>query len=122
MPLTPLLGDVVIALETASAEAAREGKPLADHLSHLVVHGMLHLLGHDHQLAAEADEMEALEVAVLGCPCMAISGWLRKKHDPNYEPRWSVTVWLYQKYGAPAGIAVFVFFFLAALGVRALIV
>jgi hypothetical protein len=63
-----------------------------------------------------------LQVALLSCPCMAISGWLRKQHDPNYEPRWSVTVWLYQKYGPAAGIGVFVFFFLAALGVRALIV
>lgn len=63
-----------------------------------------------------------IQVALLGCPCMAISGWLRKQHDPSYEPRWSVTVWLYQKYGAAAGIAVFVFFFLAALGVRALLI
>ena len=62
------------------------------------------------------------QIALLGCPCMALSGWLRKQHDPNYEPRWSVTVWLYQKYGPAAGIGVFVFFFLAALGVRSLIV
>ena len=63
-----------------------------------------------------------VQVALLGCPCMAISGWLRTKHDPDYVPRWSVTVWLYQKYGPAAGIAVFVFFLCAALGVRALIV
>lgn len=63
-----------------------------------------------------------IQIALLGCPCMALSGWLRKQHDPEYEPRWSVTVWLYQKYGPAAGIGVFVFFFLAALGVRALIV
>lgn len=62
-----------------------------------------------------------IQVALLGCPCMAISGWLRKQHDPDHEPRWSVTVWLYQRYGPAAGIAVFVFFFAAALGVRALI-
>ena len=62
------------------------------------------------------------QIALLGCPCMALSGWLRKQHDPSYEPRWSVTVWLYQKYGPAAGVGVFVFFFLAALGVRALIV
>ena len=62
------------------------------------------------------------QIALLGCPCMALSGWLRKQHDPNYEPRWSVTVGLYQKYGPAAGIGVFVFFFLAALGVRSRIV
>lgn len=61
----PVLGDVVIALETAVAEAAAEGKTVADHLSHLVVHGILHLLGHDHEAVAEAEQMEALEVAVL---------------------------------------------------------
>ena len=62
------------------------------------------------------------QIALLGCPCMALSGWLRKQHDPTYVPRWSVTVWLYQKYGAVAGVAVFVFFFFAALAVRSFIV
>lgn len=61
------------------------------------------------------------QVALLGCPCMALSGWLRKQHDPTYEPRWSVTVWLYQKYGAAAGVGVFVFFLVAALVARSLI-
>lgn len=61
-----------------------------------------------------------VQVALLGCPCMLLSGWLRRKHDPSYQMRWSVTVWLYQKYGRAAGVAVFVFFALAALGVRAL--
>lgn len=59
------LGDIVIALETTSAEAALESKSLADHLRHLVVHGTLHLLGYDHATAGEATEMEALEVRVL---------------------------------------------------------
>lgn len=63
-----------------------------------------------------------VQVGLLGCPFMLVSGWLRRKHDPNYETRWSITAWLYQKYGPAAGIAVFVFFALAALGVRALIV
>lgn len=65
------LGDVIIALETSRDEAAREGKPLADHLSHLVVHGVLHLLGHDHIEDAEARHMERLEtqiLAALGIP------------------------------------------------------
>ena len=61
-----MLGDVVIAFETACAEADTEGKPLADHLCHLVVHGVLHLLGYDHIAASAADEMEGLERNVLG--------------------------------------------------------
>ncbi len=68
-PKTPgaprLLGDVVIALGVARAEARRDGKPLAAHLSHLVVHGILHLLGHDHETAAEAARMERLEARIL---------------------------------------------------------
>ncbi len=60
-----VLGDVVVAYETAAAEAAEEGKALADHLSHLVVHGMLHLLGYDHETETEADPMERLEIQVL---------------------------------------------------------
>lgn len=59
------LGDVVLALETVLAEAAAHGKPPADHLAHLTVHGVLHLLGHDHEAEAEAAEMEALEVRIL---------------------------------------------------------
>jgi probable rRNA maturation factor len=60
-----LLGDVVLAFETVSAEARAQGKPLADHLRHLVVHGVLHLLGFDHARAIEARRMEALERTVL---------------------------------------------------------
>lgn len=60
------LGDVVVALETARAEARAQRKPLADHLRHLVVHGMLHLLGLDHRGAREARRMERLEAKVLG--------------------------------------------------------
>lgn len=59
------LGDIVVAFETASAEAAATGTPLADHLSHLVVHAMLHLLGHDHEIESEAEAMERLEVEIL---------------------------------------------------------
>src|SRR6185312_4442614 len=60
-----LLGDVVLAFETLAAEAAAQGKPLAHHLRHLVVHGVLHLMGYDHEAAGDAARMEALEVAVL---------------------------------------------------------
>jgi probable rRNA maturation factor len=60
-----LLGDVVLAFETVLQEAAEQDKPIGDHLSHLVVHGVLHLLGFDHLAAADADRMEALEVSLL---------------------------------------------------------
>ncbi|MBT4931972.1 MAG: rRNA maturation RNase YbeY [Rhodospirillaceae bacterium] len=60
-----LLGDIVIAYGVTSVEAENEGKTLADHLTHLVIHGMLHLLGYDHQDDAEAGDMEALEVSTL---------------------------------------------------------
>ncbi len=60
-----LLGDVVIALEYTGAEAVRHGIALADHVSHLVVHGVLHLLGHDHDRADRAARMETLEIAAL---------------------------------------------------------
>ncbi len=60
-----LLGDIVVAYETAVAEAGAEGVSLADHLCHLVVHGMLHLLGYDHESEAEAARMERLESQVL---------------------------------------------------------
>jgi probable rRNA maturation factor len=62
----PLLGDIVIAFETASREAFEAGKPLRDHVAHLLVHGFLHLIGHDHVEAAEAEAMEALECTILG--------------------------------------------------------
>ena len=62
----PLLGDIVIAFETASQEASEAGKPLRDHVAHLLVHGFLHLIGHDHIGAAEAATMEALERTILG--------------------------------------------------------
>jgi len=61
----PLLGDIVLAAETVAAEAARDGRRPADHLRHLVVHGCLHLLGHDHQEDAGAARMEALESLIL---------------------------------------------------------
>ncbi len=60
-----LLGDIVVAYETTAAEANRQGKTLGDHLCHLVVHGMLHLLGHDHKSPAVAETMERLEIEIL---------------------------------------------------------
>ncbi len=60
-----LLGDVLIAFETLSREADDDGKPLADHFRHLVVHGFLHLLGFDHIDDAEAEAMERIEARAL---------------------------------------------------------
>ncbi len=60
-----LLGDVVIAHGTSSREAVDANKPLSAHLSHLVVHGVLHLLGYDHQCDSDAEIMEPLEVETL---------------------------------------------------------
>jgi probable rRNA maturation factor len=60
-----LLGDVVLARQTIEAEADGANLPPVNHVKHLVVHGVLHLLGFDHETEEEADIMEALEVKVL---------------------------------------------------------
>lgn len=59
------LGDIAIAYQTAGHEAREEGKPFADHLAHLAVHGFLHLLGYDHDSADAAEQMEQLERVIL---------------------------------------------------------
>jgi probable rRNA maturation factor len=59
------LGDLALGFETCAREAIEAGIALADHAAHLVVHGVLHLLGHDHEDEAEAEAMEALETEVL---------------------------------------------------------
>lgn len=61
----PMLGDVILAYETVAREADAEGKPFSAHLSHLVVHGVLHLFGYDHLDDDEAEEMEAIETRAL---------------------------------------------------------
>ncbi len=60
------LGDIALAWETCTREAIEGGKPLADHITHLVVHGTLHLLGYDHIRDADATLMERREVEILG--------------------------------------------------------
>lgn len=60
-----LLGDIVLARETCAREAEDKAIAFADHASHLIVHGALHLLGYDHMEEHEADEMEAIEVRAL---------------------------------------------------------
>ena len=62
----PLLGDIVLGFETCSREAAEAGKSLADHCCHLIVHGVLHLLGYDHIDDKQAEVMEAAEARILG--------------------------------------------------------
>ena len=59
------LGDIVLAFETIEREAKAQGKAIDAHVAHLVVHGLLHLLGHDHATDAEAQDMEGLEAAIL---------------------------------------------------------
>lgn len=59
------VGDVIIAYETTAREAVEGEKSLPDHLCHLIIHGVLHLLGYDHQDDADAEEMEALEADIL---------------------------------------------------------
>jgi probable rRNA maturation factor len=65
-PLPPMLGDIVLACETVRREADEENKPFEHHLTHLMVHGLLHLLGYDHETEEEAEEMEGLERQILG--------------------------------------------------------
>jgi probable rRNA maturation factor len=60
------LGDIAIAWETCEREAAEQGKPMVDHVTHLLVHATLHLLGYDHIRDKDATLMEALEVGILG--------------------------------------------------------
>lgn len=64
-PLPPMLGDIVLAAETVAREAALEDKPVENHITHLVIHGLLHLLGYDHETDTEAEAMEAIERAAL---------------------------------------------------------
>lgn len=59
------LGDIVFGFETVAKEAAEAGLTLADHITHLLVHGLLHLLGYDHEEDAAATAMEQLEAAIL---------------------------------------------------------
>lgn len=59
------LGDIAIAFETCEAEARAQGKPFGDHVTHLLVHATLHLLGYDHENDADAETMEAAERSIL---------------------------------------------------------
>jgi probable rRNA maturation factor len=63
---SPLVGDIAVAFETVCREAADEGKSLGDHYAHMITHGFLHLVGYDHETDEEAEQMEALEIRILG--------------------------------------------------------
>ena len=63
--LSPVVGDIVLAFETIVREAQAEEKSVGDHLSHLVIHGLLHLVGEDHETEDQAPRMETLETAAL---------------------------------------------------------
>ncbi|MEL6549365.1 MAG: rRNA maturation RNase YbeY [Pseudomonadota bacterium] len=65
-PTTGELGDIALAYETCAREAEAQRKPFEAHVTHLVVHGTLHLLGYDHETVADAALMEGLEVEILG--------------------------------------------------------
>ena len=79
------LGDVALAFAVCAGEAKAQGKPLSDHLQHLVAHGVLHLVGYDHEDDGEAEAMEALErriLAGLGVPDpYAAEQSVRAEHD-----------------------------------------
>ncbi|PZQ15506.1 MAG: rRNA maturation RNase YbeY [Rhodanobacter denitrificans] len=61
----PLIGDLIVCAPVVAREAAEQGKAARDHYAHLTVHGVLHLLGYDHEHDADAERMEALETRVL---------------------------------------------------------
>ena len=58
---SPLIGDIAVAQETCAREAVHDGKTFEDHVTHLVLHGFLHLIGYDHETSDEAEEMEGVE-------------------------------------------------------------
>lgn len=64
-PTDSEIGDIALSYDTCDAEARAGGIALADHVTHLVVHGLLHLLGYDHETDADADLMESTEAAIL---------------------------------------------------------
>lgn len=64
-PAQMMIGDLVFALQTLEREAAEQAKALDEHLTHLAIHGFLHLFGYDHMSESDARQMEALEITTL---------------------------------------------------------
>ena len=79
-----MLGDVILAWETVAREAAEQGKIPSDHMTHLVIHGVLHLLGYDHEEDDEAEEMERLETQLLAG--LGIADPYAAAHAPDVDP------------------------------------
>jgi probable rRNA maturation factor len=77
----PFLGDVILAFGVCAREAAEQRKSLSAHLQHLVVHGVLHLQGHDHLDDAEAEVMEARERTILAK--LGVSDPYASRHEPD---------------------------------------
>ncbi|GLQ33711.1 rRNA maturation RNase YbeY [Litoribrevibacter albus] len=65
LPDFPLIGDLVVCASVVEQEAQEQGKPLQHHWAHMIIHGILHLLGYDHIEESEAEEMESLEIDIL---------------------------------------------------------
>lgn len=80
-----LLGDLIICAPVVAREAAEQGKPVAHHWAHMVVHGTLHLLGYDHIDPAEAEIMESLERRILATLDIPDPYWL-ENHLPTGTP------------------------------------
>lgn len=70
-PVTPVLGDIIVAYETIAREADEQAKSFDDHLTHLIIHGFLHLLGYDHINDEDAQAMEYLETLMLASLAIA---------------------------------------------------
>jgi probable rRNA maturation factor len=82
-----LLGDVILAHETVAREAREQGKTFEEHVVHLVVHGVLHLLGYDHETDEDAVRMERLEARILDGLGMADPYADRARNEPRSERR-----------------------------------
>jgi probable rRNA maturation factor len=86
-----LLGDLVLCPSVVAAEAAQQGKSEHQHWAHLLVHGTLHLCGHDHECAEEAQAMEAMEIQILSSlgipdPYSVIDPETDPETDPVVDP------------------------------------
>lgn len=81
------LGDISLAYQYIAAEAVRDGKKLTNHIIHLVIHGVLHILGHDHQTARQAALMEQLERDVLAIMAIADPYQMPARETARRRPR-----------------------------------
>ena len=82
----PMLGDIVVARETVEREALELEKSFEDHLTHLLVHGFLHLFGYDHMDEEEAEEMESLETRIWRCLAYLIPMRVKNRFKYCLEP------------------------------------